>query len=291
MSAHNVPARPPTCCGPRHERRRAAGSVVFRRCQGAITGDISMGRRKEKTSRQRRQRGHNDNVRGLPAPDKILPTYPLAQVARFVGCSPATLRSWIRGRTYSVRGQPRRSKPMLRNDSRPGEPLTFLDLVEAHILMVIRKGYRIPMKNYRAAIQYLREQGGDVHFLAHRDFVHDERHLYLKGDRYLISLSERGQHVDPAVIDEGLMQLMYGEDGYADRFYPRIAGKLQKTVMLTPAIGFGQPTIARLGVNTEAIAARFLAGEHLRDLATDYDADISEIEDAIRCTGELTRAG
>jgi uncharacterized protein (DUF433 family) len=176
---------------------------------------------------------------------------------------------------------------MLRGDSANGEPLTFLDMVEAHILVVLRKGYRIPMKNYRAAIDELRKMGEGIHFIAHKDFVYDKKHLYIKAEKYLISLSERGQHVDRDIISEGLKQLMYGEDGYVDRFYPKIDGKLQETVMITPTIGYGQPTIARLGVNTEAIAARFFAGEHMPDLEADYGATQAEIEDALRW-GKLT---
>lgn len=178
---------------------------------------------------------------------------------------------------------------MFRSDSARGEPLTFLDMVEAHILVVLRKGYGIPMKNYRAAIEELRQMGEGVHFIAHKDFVYDKRHLYIKAEKYLISLSERGQHVDREIIKEGLKQLMYGEDGYADRFYPRVDGKLQQTVMITPRIGYGQPTLARLGVNTEAIAARFFAGEHMPDLVADYGATQDEIEAAVRW-GNLTRA-
>ncbi len=178
---------------------------------------------------------------------------------------------------------------MFRDNIARREPLTFLDLVEAHILVVLRKGYGIPMKNYRAAIEELRKMGEGIHFIAHKDFLHDNRHLYIKAENYLISLSERGQHVDREVISEGLRQLMYGEDGYADRFYPKVDGKLQETVMITPSIGFGQPTIARLGVNTEAIAARFFAGEHMLDLVADYGATQEEIEEAVRW-GKLTRA-
>jgi len=171
----------------------------------------------------------------------------------------------------------------------PGENLTFLDLAEAHILQVVRKGYGIPMKHYRATVEYLHSLGSDIHFLAHKDFVYDKRHFYLKDNDKLLSLSERGQYVDNAIIDRGLKQLMYGEDGYADTFYPKINGREQTSIIITPKIGFGQPTIARLGVNVDVIAARFDAGEHMKDLAADYGATPDEIEEALRSTRELVR--
>jgi uncharacterized protein (DUF433 family) len=223
----------------------------------------------------------------VPIPDKLLPVYPLAQVARIVGSNAGTLQTWIRGRTYVSGGEKRRTKPMLGSSSQPRSALTFLDLVEAHMLHLVRKGYGIPLKNFRAAVEYLHGIGGNIHFLAHQDFVHDKRHLYLKADRTLISLSERGQHVNTVVISDGLKQLMYGEDGYADRFFPLIGGKRQEAVMINPSIGYGQPTLARLGVNTAAIAARFEAGESLADLAADYGATHEELEDALRSTHAL----
>ncbi len=133
-------------------------------------------------------------------------------------------------------------------------------------------------------MEYLRKEGGDLLFLAHRDFRHDKEHLYVNLDKYLLSLSECGQHVEPQIIRDGLRQLTYGEDGYADRFFPLVNGQEQKTIMLSPSIGFGRPVLAKLGISADAVAARFHAGEHLRDLADDYGATPDEIEDAIRWT-------
>lgn len=69
-----------------------------------------------------------------------------------------------------------------------------------------------------------------------------------------------------------------------------IGGKFQNAVMLTPKVGYGQPAITRLGVNTEAISSRFHSGEHLADLAVDYGATPEELEEALRCTRELVCA-
>lgn len=228
-----------------------------------------------------------------PSPDKLVPVYPLVQVARIVGCMPGTLRTWMRGRHYVVAGKKRRSEPMF-SDSRasaaPRSALTFLDLVEAHMLHLVREGYGIPMKNFRAAMEYLRNLDGNTHFLAHKNFVHDKKHLYLKGDQHLISLSEHGQQVNADIISDGLKQLMYGEDGYADSFFPLIAGKQQNSVMINPQIGYGQPTLKRLGINVSAISSRFQAGEHLADIAKDYGASDEEVEEALRSSQILACA-
>lgn len=223
-------------------------------------------------------------AQGAPDSIKLQPAYPLAEAARILGANPSTLRAWLHGRGYTTKGGARRSVPVLQATHQPGAPLSFIDLVEAHMLMAIRKGYGIPLKNLRAAMDYLREQGGDLLFLAHQNFKHDCKHLYVKQDDRLVSLSERGQQVHPGVIADGLKQIAYGEDGYADRLFPRLNNQDQKTIMLAPTVGFGRPTLARLGVSVKAIATRFEAGEHLNDLAADYGATVAEIEDAIRWT-------
>lgn len=150
------------------------------------------------------------------------------------------------------------------------------------MLLAIRKGYGIPLKRLRDAMEYLRGEGGNLLFLAHENFKHDRQHLYIKQDNYLLSLSERGQHVNRHVIMDGLNQIVHGEDGYADRFFPLIKGQEQKTIILSPTVGFGRPVLARRGVSVQAIARRFEAGEHMADLATDYGVKPEEIEDAIR---------
>ncbi len=152
------------------------------------------------------------------------------------------------------------------------------------MLLAIRRGYGIPLKRLRDAMEYLREKGGDLLFLAHKNFKHDNQHLYVQQDDYLLSLSERGQQVEPRIIADGLKQIVYGEDGYADRFYPQMNGQEQKVIMLAPAMGFGRPVLARKGVAVHAIARRFEAGEHVSDLAEDYGATVTEIEDALRWT-------
>ncbi len=150
------------------------------------------------------------------------------------------------------------------------------------MLLAIRKGYGIPLKNFRVAMEYLREENGDLLFLAHQDFKYDRKHLYLKANDRLVSLSERGQHVNLEIVQEGLKQLVYGEDGYAEKFFPLLNGREQKTIMLSPSLGFGRPVLAQLGISVDAVAARFRAGEHMTDLAADYDARVEDIEDAIR---------
>ncbi len=213
---------------------------------------------------------------------KLLPAYSLASVSRLINAKPSTLRAWFRGRNYEVKGERRTSAPVLPTKSGSGEPLSFIDLVEAHVFQLIRKQYRIPIRNIRAATEYLASIKGDLIILAHKDFYMDSGHLLLNVKDKLISLSERGQLVDKQILESGLKQLKYGPDGYASEFFPRTGNSEQEQFVISPKRNFGRLCVSRSGISAEIIAVRFAAGESVQDLAEDYDATVNEIEEAIR---------
>jgi uncharacterized protein (DUF433 family) len=213
---------------------------------------------------------------------KMLPAYTLAEAARLVGSKPSTLGTWFHGRQYTVKGAKKTWSPVLTTQSSKGAPISFIDLVEAHIFLLIRRRYHIPVKNVRAAAEYLHQIKPHLRSLAHQDFYVDSSHLILKLDDKMISLSERGQIVDKDILESGLKQLNYGSDGYASEFYPRTGVADQKTLVISPALNFGRLCIARSGISADIVAARFLNGEKIADIATDFGATLDEVEEAIR---------
>lgn len=220
----------------------------------------------------------------LPAPEelKIIPAYRVAEAARYLGASPSTLRAWFRGRDYRAGGQKKRALPVLGRGGAEARTLSFLDLIEAHILQAVRHRYGIPLNRFRRAMEFLREINPDLHFLAHENFRYDHRDLFLRLEDRLISLSERGQIVSEEIIEQGLRRLEYGRDGFAARIFLPMAHTDRHTIALDPNLGFGRPVVARLGVNAEMIGERFAAGESVAGLAEDYGAEQTEIEDALR---------
>lgn len=214
---------------------------------------------------------------------KLLPAYPIAAAARLVGANPSTFHAWFRGRPLkSPDGNVRKSKPILSTRAAPGEPISFIDLVEAHVFFLIRRQFNIPLRNIRAASEHLASLKKNLTFLAHKDFYLDKYHLFLKKDGALISLSERGQLVDEDIIASGLKQLSYGSDGFASEFYPKAGAEEQREFVVAPERNFGRLSIARLGVSADVVAARFVSGEKIVDIAKDYGATVDEVEGAIR---------
>jgi uncharacterized protein (DUF433 family) len=225
-----------------------------------------------------------DVAASKPDEIKFLPAYTLADAARLIGSNPSTLRVWFHGRRpyQSTARYQKEVKRVLIPHAGAGEPLSFIDIVLAHVLHLIRHQYRIPLKNVRRATEYIKQTKGDLLFLASRDFYVDYRHLFLEIGKYLISLSESGQIVDKTIVAKGLKQLTYGKDGYAGQFFPAMNGRLQRDFAIDPAVNFGRLSIARLAVDTNAVADRFVAGEKISTIAKDYGATSDEVEDAIR---------
>jgi uncharacterized protein (DUF433 family) len=218
---------------------------------------------------------------------KLIPAYSLASAARLLGSNSSTLRDWFHGHNYSEGGERKRTSPKLLTRSKPGQPISFLDLVEAHVFLLIRKQYRIPMKKVRTASETLGQLKGGLTFLAHQDFYFDSKNIFLQIDEQLVSLSERGQIVEKDIVEKGLKQLNYGSDGFASEFFPKIGDTEQREFVISPNRNFGRLCIARSGISADIIAVRFDRGEKISDIAQDYAATADEIEQAIRWHNRL----
>ena len=217
---------------------------------------------------------------------KILPAYTLAEAARYVGVSERTLRTWFRGgpAQSTIKGAFRRAavKPILPTEAGPREPLSFLDLIEAHVLFSLRKSYKFPMAKVRVAMEYLATFGDDLTALAREDFFHDHGDIYLGRDRRLLSLTERGQMADKTILESGLHQITYGSDGYANEFYPLFNNAPQRDFVINPAVNYGYISIAKKGIGADALAARYQAGEKMSDIAQDCGLSLEDVVESIR---------
>ncbi len=89
-----------------------------------------------------------------------LPVYTLTDAARYLHMSSSTLRSWVLGRRYpTAEGDRFFAPPIELPDSQPSL-LSFFNLVEAHVLLAIRRRHRVPMREVRVALDYAQEKEG-----------------------------------------------------------------------------------------------------------------------------------
>ena len=83
-----------------------------------------------------------------PDPREI-PAYGIPEVAHYIGMPVATLRSWVIGRPYPVDDGERFFQPVTEIADKKNRRLSFINLVEAHVLNAIRKEHEIRLPKIR----------------------------------------------------------------------------------------------------------------------------------------------
>lgn len=225
--------------------------------------------------------------------DKIrsTPAYSFVEAAHYLNLPVSTLSSWFRGQTYKHNHEMRRFHPVIRLDGGRGEGLSFLNLVEAHVLAAIRREHRIPLQKVRRALEYVESQIGLHRPLTNARFETDGVDLLVRELERLVNVSRDGQLEIEPVVRTFLKRIKRDPAGVPVKLYPftrkAVSDSEPAPVEIDPRVAFGRPVLAGRGVPTAVLADRFKAGDSLADLAEDYDTSTQTIEEAIRC--ELSR--
>ncbi len=219
-----------------------------------------------------------------------LPAYSVAEAAHYLNIAPSTLRSWVLGRPYPAgKGQAHFKPPIVIADPEQ-KLLSFVNLVEAHVLSAIRREHEVVLQRVRQACNFLRRQFGSTHPLATQRFETDGRDLFVTRLGQLITASQEGQLAMRALLELHLRRVEWDAQGLAVRLYPFTRHVNQegspeppRLIVIDPGLGFGRPVLAGTGIATAVIAERYKAGESIQELAHDYGRQGLEIEEAIRC--------
>lgn len=211
------------------------------------------------------------------------PLYGVTEAARYLHLSPATLRSWVKGRRVHREDGPAFSEPVI-PVANPDDPrLSFNNLIEAQVLRALRTVHRISMLKVRSALAYAREEFGIDRLLIREELLAAPGDVFLQRYGQLISLPQSGQLAVKRLLQDHLQRLDRDADGLPIRFYPSVPGyeRQSRPIFIDPHISFGKPVIARRGIATSVLVDRLDAGEQVQDLAEDYGLRIAEIEDAV----------
>lgn len=215
-----------------------------------------------------------------------MPAYGLAEAAHYLRIPIATLRSWVRGRHYPTESGRRFFKPLLELPDPELLSLSFVNLVEAHVLDAIRREHNIPLPKVRAALDYVKRRFNSPHPLADHKFETDGAALFVARFGELIAVSEAGQLAMKEMLAAHLRRVEHDAGGLATRLYP-FTRKRQpdepKIIVMDPSVSFGRPTIIGTGVATSIVAERYKAGESIDELAQDYGCERGYVEEAVRC--------
>ncbi|MEW6777476.1 MAG: DUF433 domain-containing protein [Bdellovibrionota bacterium] len=216
------------------------------------------------------------------------PAYGIAEAAHVLGVPPSTLRYWVCGQ--------RSHKPILNVEDPDKKALSFLDLVEAHVLSALRKTHDIPLPELRKIVQKVSKLSPKSrHPLAeHRFATQGKNVLVEETSKLLVNLSKDFQYELREIVEQYLNRIEWDEQRrFPIRLYPyaaRGAPSRDRRIVVDPFVSFGRPVVVRKGVRTEVIADRFKAGEDPESLARDFGIEPEAVWDAIRYESRIGAA-
>ena len=220
----------------------------------------------------------------------LAPAYSVAEAAHYLRMPRETLRSWVAGRLYQASGGLKRSRPLVQLDDPKRRYLSFVNLVEAHVLAAIRRRHGVQLPKVRAALDYLRRKFQIERPLIDQSFQTDGLDLFVERYGGLINASRQGQQEMKEMIGAHLRRIERDRHGTPVKLYPFTRDSETgahvsdpRVVVMNPAVSFGRPTIAGTGVPVSSVYERYKAGDSVADLARDLRLEVSAIEEAIRC--------
>ncbi len=215
------------------------------------------------------------------------PAYATSEAAHFLHLPAATVRAWSFGQRYKSKPSAnwKRFEAVIRAADTTAAYLSFVNLVELHVLGAIRRIHSVPLPKVRLALDYVTRHMKSDHPLADQDFQTDGLSLFVEKFGQLINASQGGQVAIRPVIEAHLRRIERNSAGIPIRLYPfsrRADVEQPSVIVIDPTLAFGKPVIRDTGIPTSILAERFDAGESLESLASDYDKPLSEIEEALR---------
>ncbi|HEX8286336.1 MAG TPA: DUF433 domain-containing protein [Pyrinomonadaceae bacterium] len=223
-----------------------------------------------------------------------VPLYTIPRAARYLKIPERTIRNWVSGWKNRVKEGVRFLGPVIKLPQPETPMLSFMNLVEAHVLGGIRRLENVAFYKVRTGLSFLEKRAPSPHPLADWLFETDGVNLFVRELGGLINISENGQIEMEAVVSGYLRRIDRNINAGVLRLYPFLKKDPTydepKRVMIDPLVSFGRPVLVGTGVPTDVIAERFYAGDTFDDLAKDYDITPAQVEEAIRYEGDTRKA-
>jgi uncharacterized protein (DUF433 family) len=239
------------------------------------------------------ENGNNFKIYGGRNP-RELPMYPLDWAARLLLLPKSTLKAWVFGSQWFETASRRYREffPLIEPPSPNEHMLSFVNLVEAHVLKSIRRKHLVRMEKVRAGLTILRKSHPETnHPLADIDLLAGGRDFFRKEYGILLNLS-MGEQVAMDFLEVYLSRVERNPQGLANKLFPFTALPLKvgrkvieqdgKVIAIDPFVSFGKPIINGTGIPTDAIADRFRGGDSIETLCEEFDLPSIKIQYAIR---------
>src|SRR5919202_1320361 len=131
---------------------------------------------------------------------RLAPAYSVGEAAHYLRMPKETLRSWVVGRWYPVAGESKRSRPLIHLDDPQRQYLSFINLVEAHVLAAIRRRHGVKLPKVRAALDFVKRHFKIERPLIDQTFQTDGLDLFIERYGDLINASREGQQAMKEII-------------------------------------------------------------------------------------------
>lgn len=223
-----------------------------------------------------------------------VPLYTIPRASRYLKIPQRTIRDWVMGWKYQTKQGERLLDPVIKLPKQGVPVLSFMNLVEAHVIGGMRRLEMVRFPKVRNALNFLEEQFPSPHPLADQLFETDGVNLFIRKLDHLINISQNGQIEMQEVVSGYLRRIDRNINAGVIRLYPFLKKDPSidepKRVMIDPLISFGRPVLVGTGVPTDVIAERFYAGDTFDDLARDYEITPTQVEEAVRYEGDARKA-
>jgi uncharacterized protein (DUF433 family) len=221
------------------------------------------------------------------ADPRELPAYGISEAAHYLSIPDNTVRSWVCGRSFPAKGGSRRSQRVIQPADPRALQLSFVNLLELHVLGAIRREHHVQLRNVRSAVKYLETEFESKHPLIDHDMLTNGTDLFTKRLGKLVNLSREGQLAMQEMLGIYLQRIDRDAIGLAVRLYPftrtpSATSESPRLVVIDPRLAFGRPVIAGTRVPTGDVFERFKAADSLDQLTQEYGRTPEEIFAAIR---------
>jgi uncharacterized protein (DUF433 family) len=177
-------------------------------------------------------------------------------------------------------------------DGSAKEGLSFLNLVEAHVLAAIRRVHNVSLLKVRDALDYVKRELKIERPLLSPKFQTDGVDLFVEELGNLLNVTTHVYSFEQ-IMRAYLKRIQRDVKGAPVKLYPFLRkedikkASAPSPVEIDPRLAFGRPVLVGRAVPTAVLADRFKAGDSIEDLAGDFEVSSFVIQEAIRC--ELDR--
>lgn len=194
--------------------------------------------------------------------------YDLNEAAHLISRDPQTLARWALGPNGLL---PAGSKS-----------LSFLDLISLRVIAELRDR-SVSLADIRRASSYLSDVLSTRHPFAHERLATAGTAFFAELETW-VDAGKRGQLAFDEIVEPALRRIEFGEMGLAERWRPS-AG-----VLIDPTIQAGAPCVDGTRVTTTLVAGLADDGYYVDEIASEYDLEEAQVEQALEFESVLISA-